>query len=108
MPGSPPARRRRAPPSRPSSPTRRSRSRSWCRRPSKPHPLHGQRAGDRRPFFLCSAASEERNVTADFFELVFGQASELSLFKVAFNDEACEDHRKLRIAIVEQRFEVAS
>src|SRR4029450_9331902 len=35
MPGSPPAQRRRAPPSRPSSPIRRSRSRSWCRRPSK-------------------------------------------------------------------------
>src|SRR4029450_13710448 len=53
MPGSPPVARRRAPPSRPSSPTRRSRSRSWCRRPSKPYPLHGQRAGERRPFLLA-------------------------------------------------------
>src|ERR671912_41918 len=56
MPGSPPARRRRAPRSKPSSPTRRSRSRSWCRLPSKAASA-ARAKGRRSPALFCAERS---------------------------------------------------
>src|SRR5260370_40884655 len=104
MPGSRPATRRRGPRSRPSSLIPRSRSRSWCRRRNMPG-LHRQRAGARRPFLLVlarSPASRERHVTANVLELVFRDASQLLLVEISFKNEAPEDQRELRVAIVEQ------
>src|SRR3990170_4089921 len=88
MPGSPPARRRHAPPSRPSSPTRRSRSRSWCRPPNKPYRLQGQRAGDCRPFLLAETGARSHLSDGSVEERAMAQSEKPRI--VGFNHVALE------------------